>query len=411
MPISKSFVRACLGAALCLTPWLMAQAQGNSAPIRLGILSDQSGPYSAIGGKGSDVAVRLAIEDVGGKVLGRPVEFISADHQNKAELATSLARQWIDGGRVNAIVQGGGTSVVGFALKQVGQEKKTITMDAASTSVDLVGKACSPYGFQFAFDTYSMTNVPSAQMVRQGGGKWFFIAADYTFGKNIVRDARDFIEKSGGSIVGVASAPLGSIDYSSYLLQARSSGAEVIGLALAGTDLVNVLKQASEFGMDSGKQRLVGFFVMITDVVALGLEKAQGMMIASSFYWDLNDETRAWSKRFMNQYAGKVPSEVNSATYSATLHYLRAVEAAKTTDPDAVAAKMREMPINDMYNKSIQIRADGRALHDKYLLRIKSPQQSKYKYDLYEVVSRVPGVQAYSPMNEACPLVKRDGKS
>jgi len=274
-----------------------------------------------------------------------------------------------------------------------------------------VGTACTPYGFQFAFDTYSMTNVPSAQMVRQGGGKWFFIAADYTFGKNIVRDARDFIEKSGGSIVGVASAPLGSIDYSSYLLQARSSGADVIGLALAGTDLVNVLKQASEFGMDSGKQRLVGFFVMITDVVALGLEKAQGMMIASSFYWDLNDETRAWSKRFITQYAGKVPSEVNSATYSATLHYLRAVEAARTTDPDAVAAKMREMPINDMYNKSIQIRADGRALHDKYLLRIKSPQQSKYKYDLYEVVSRVPGVQAYSPMSEACPLVKRDGKS
>lgn len=411
MPISDSIMRACFGAALCLASCLPAQAQGNSGPIRLGIISDQSGPYSAIGGKGSDVAVRLAIEDVGGKVLGRPVEFISADHQNKAELATSLARQWIDGGRVNAIVQGGGTSVVGFALKQLGQEKKTITLDAASTSVDLVGKACSPYGFQFAFDTYSMTKVPSAQTVGQGGGKWFFIAADYTFGKNIVRDAREFIEKAGGSIVGVASAPLGTIDYSSYLMQARSSGADVIGLAVAGSDLVNVLKQASEFGMDSGKQRLAGFFVMIADVVALGLDKAQGMMIASSFYWDLNDQTRAWSKRFMTAYAGKVPSEVNSATYSATLHYLRAIEAAKTTDADAVAAKMREMPMNDMYNKSVQIRPDGRALHDKYLFRIKSPQQSKYKYDLYEVLARVPGVQAYSPMSDACPLVKNGTKS
>jgi branched-chain amino acid transport system substrate-binding protein len=370
------------------------------------VIADQSGAYSAIGGRGSTVAVRLAIEDFGGKVLGRPIEVVQADHQNKADLATSLSRQWIDNNKVVALIHGGGTSVVGFALKQLGKDKKIITLDSASTSTDLVGKACSPYGFQFAFDTYSMTKVPSASTVQRGENQWFFIAADYTFGKNIVKDATAFIDRAGGKVVGTVSAPLGSIDYSSFLLQAKSSKANAIGLALAGSDLVNVLKQASEFGMDDGKQKIVGFFVMINDVAALGLDKAQGMTISTSFYWDLNEQTRAWAKRFMAQYDGKVPSEVNAGAYSATLHMLRAMEAAKSTDPDLVAAKMREMRMNDMYNKDVLIREDGRALQDMYLMQIKAPAQSKYKYDFYQVLSRVPGNEAYGAQNPECPLVK-----
>lgn len=382
-----------------------AAAQGSGKTLKIGILSDFSGPYADVVGAGSVAAAKLAVEDMGGKVLGMPIEVISADNQNKPDVASAIARKWFDEEGVD-VLAGGAASSSGLAMQQVSREKKKIYLITDSASSDFTGKACSPYGFHFSYDTYALSNGTARALVKQGGDTWYFVTVDYAFGHALERDAASFVEKAGGKVLGQVLHPLGTPDFSSFLLQAQQSKAKVIGLANASTDTANTIKQAAEFGIGQGGQRLAALLIFITDVEGLGLKTAQGLVLTESFYWDHDDKTRAWTKRFMAAFNNKVPTMTQAGAYSAVLHYLKAVKAAGTKDADKVAAEMREMPVNDMNNHNVKIRADGRVLHTMYLEQVKSPAESKYPHDDFKTLAAIPGEEAFRPMSEGgCPLV------
>ncbi|WMT76341.1 ABC transporter substrate-binding protein [Bradyrhizobium sp. Ash2021] len=381
-----------------------ALAQISDNVVRIGVLNDQSGVYSDITGRGSVIAAQMAVEDFGGTVLGKPIEIIFADHQNKADVGSSIARKWIDRQGVDAIADVP-TSSVGFAIQELTRTKNRVFLNSGSGSSDLTGKACSPNAIAWTFDTYALAKGASA-LVKEGADSWFLLIADYAFGHSIERDLRSFVEASGGKVVGVARHPLGTSDFASFLLQAKSSNAKVIGLGNAGADTINAIKQASEFGITQSGQKLASILVNINDVNSLGLTLAQGLVTTEAFYWNLNAETRAWSERFMKLRQGMVPNMIQAGVYGSVLHYLKAVKNAGTDEAKAVVAEMKRMPIDDFYTKGARIREDGRVMRDMYVFQVKAPSESKEPFDYYRLVRTIPGEEAFRPLKEGgCPYV------
>jgi len=391
------------------TAGLMAIAATNAwaqtpAPLKIAVMDGFSGVYGDLTA-GEVEAMQMAIEDVGGKVLGRSVEILSADHQTKPDVGAAIARKWYDVDGVKMIT-GLGTSSVALAVRKISQEKGQIDINTGAASSDLSGPACSETGAHWVYDTYALAHVTGGAMVKAGGDSWFFLTADYAFGHALERDVSEVVKASGGTVLGAVRHPLSTQDFSSFLLQAQASKAKVIGLANAGQDTINSIKQAGEFGIVKGGQKLAGLLVFATDVQSLTLPVAQGLVLTESFYWDLNDETRAWTKRYRAK-KDRLPSMLTAGVYSSTLHYLKAVQAASTDEPKAVMAKMRELPVNDVMTKNGKLREDGRLVRDMYLFQVKSPAESKGKDDIYKLVATVPGDQAYRPLKDGkCPLIK-----
>jgi len=373
--------------------------------IKIGVLNDRSGLYADLSGEGSVVAARMAVEDFKAAEKGINVEIVSADHQNKPDIASNIARQWIDAEGVDLIVDVP-TSSAALAVSEIVREKNKVFMNSGAGSSDLTGSKCSPNTIHWTYDTWALSNGTAGQMVKQGGDTWFFITADYAFGHALERDAAAVVEKSGGQVLGTVRHPFPGQDFSSFLLQAQGSGAKVIGLANAGTDTTNAIKQAHEFGIVQGGQSLAGLLIFISDVHALGLETAQGLVLTESFYWDLNDQTRDWSKRFAERHNGAMPTMVHAGVYASVLHYLKAVEATKGKDTAALLAKMKEMPTDDPLFGQGQVRQDGRKIHPMYLLQVKAPADSKGAWDYYNVLATIPADQAFRPIGEGgCPHV------
>jgi branched-chain amino acid transport system substrate-binding protein len=381
-----------------------AQAQ---VSVKIGVLNDRSGLYADISGEGSAVAARMAVEDFKAKDKGINVEVISADHQNKPDVGSNIARQWYDNDGVDVITDVP-TSSVALAINQITKDKNKVFLNSGAASSDLTGKACSPNTIHWTYDTYALGQGTGGAMVKAGGDTWFFLTADYAFGHALERDTEAVVVKNGGKVLGKVRHPFPGQDFSSFLLQAQASKAKVIGLANAGGDTINSIKQAGEFGIVAGGQKLAGLLVFSSDVQALGLQTAQGLVLTESYYWDLNDQTRDFAKRFGDKFQGKVPTMVQAGVYSAILHYLKAVDATKSKDPAAVLAKMKEMPTDDPVFGKGTIRADGRKLHPMYLFEVKKPAESKGKNDLYKLVATLPAETAFRPLSESeCPLVKK----
>lgn len=397
-----------LVAVAVLAASLSSAHAAEKPPIKIAIVNDQGGVYAEAGGPGSLVAARLAAEAFGGEVLGRKIEILAYDHQNKPDLAASLTRKLIDVDKVDLIADGA-SSAAGLAINEVTRSAKKIFIVSGPAGTDFTGKACSLTTFHFNYDTYALANGTAKALVKQGGDTWFFLTADYTFGYNIQRDVTKFVEEAGGKVLGSVRHPLNTSDFGSFLLQAQASKAKIIGLANAGTDTVNAVKQGSEFGIVQGGQNFAGLLVFISDIHAIGLKVAQGLVLTTSFYWDIDDQTRAFSAKFGEQMKGRMPTMVNMGVYSGVNHFLTAVKATGSTDSEIVARKMRELRVNDVYNKDIEIRDDGRVLHDMYLMKVKSPAESKKPYDYYQVLAKISGRDAFRPLSESeCPLVKKD---
>ncbi|TAK86505.1 MAG: ABC transporter substrate-binding protein [Betaproteobacteria bacterium] len=394
------------GAVILALAAMGAQAQVSDGVIKIGVMNDMSSLYADIGGPGSVTAARMAVEDFGAAKKGMKVEILSADHQNKPDVGSAIARQWYDVDKVDAIFDVP-TSSVALAVNQVTRDKgKAFIVTGAATS-DLTGKACSPNTIHWLYDTWMLANGTGGAIVKTGGDSWFFITADYAFGHALERDTAEVVKKNGGKVLGAVRAPLNTQDFSSFLLQAQASKAKIIGLANAGGDTINSIKQAAEFGIVKGGQNLAGLLVFITDVHGLGLQTAQGLILTENFYWDMNDQTRAWSKRFAARNGGKYPSMDHAGVYSAVLHYLKAVEAAKTDEGTKIIAQMKKMPTDDPLFGKGRVRADGRKIHPAYLFEVKKPSESKYPYDYYKVRATIPAEQAFRPEKEGgCPLVK-----
>ncbi|MFY0577094.1 ABC transporter substrate-binding protein [Cystobacter fuscus] len=376
--------------------------------IKIGVLNDQSGLYADMSGQSSVLAARMAVEDFGGKVNGTPVEVIAADHQNKPDIGANLARQWIDVDKVDVIVDVP-TSSVALAVSEIVKGKNKVLLDSGAGTVELTGKACSPNTIHWTYDTYALAHGTGSAVVASGGDTWFFLTVDYTFGQSLEKDVADVVKASGGKVLGSVRHPLNTADFSSFLLQAQSSGAKVIGLANAGGDTINAIKAAREFGITEGGQKLAGLLVFISDVHALGLPTAQGLRLTSPFYWDTNEQTRAFSKRFAERNGGRVPDMGHAGVYASVLHYLKAVQALGADgDGRAVVARMKEMPTEDPLFGKGSIRADGRKLHPMSLYEVKAPGESKKPWDYYKLVRTIPAEQAFKPLAQSeCPLVKK----
>jgi len=376
--------------------------------VRIGVLTDMTGFYSDLAGPGSVLAVRMAAEDFGGKVLGKPIEVVSADHQNKADIASNTARKWFDEGGVDAAVDmvNSGTAL---AVMPLGAEKKRITLLSGPATTAITGEKCTAYNVHYTYNNWSLANGTGREVVASGGKSWFFVTADYVFGKSLEADTAKVVEAAGGKVLGSVRHPQSSSDFSSYLLQAQASGAQVIGMANAGADTINTIKQAKEFGV-TPKQTLAGLLVFISDVHSLGLDIAKGMYLTTAFYWDRDEASRAWSKRFQNHPDNKkkaMPTMVQAGLYSATTHYLKAIQAAGTDDADAVIAKMKGTPVDDFFGKGV-IGPDGLFRHDMYLVQVKTPAESKYAWDYYKILKTIPAAQAFPTVEaQACPLVKK----
>ena len=383
---------------------LMASAAHAQTSIKIGVLNDRSGIYSDITGEGSAIAAQMAAEDFGTD-KGITVEVVSADHQNKPDVGSNIARQWYDTENVDVIADVP-TSSVALAINDITREKNKIFLNSGAATSDLTGSKCSPNTVHWTYDTWALANGTGSAMVNAGGKTWFFLTADYAFGHALERDTSAVVVANGGEGLGVVRTPFPGTDFSSFLLQAQASGAQVIGLANAGGDTINSIKQASEFGITQGGQALAGLLMFVNDVHALGLDVAQGLVLTESFYWDLNDQTREWSARF-EEKTGKKPSMIQAGVYGAVLHYLKAVEAAGTKDAEAVMAKMKEMPTDDpLFGKGV-VRQDGRKVHPMYLFRVKTPDQSKGEWDLYETVAPIPADKAFRPLADGgCELAK-----
>ncbi|MFO1195626.1 MAG: ABC transporter substrate-binding protein [Burkholderiaceae bacterium] len=383
-----------------------AHAQFSDGAVRIGILNDQSGLYEALTGRGSVIAARMAIEDAGGTVGGRPVEVVIGDHQNKADIGASLARRWIDEERVDAIFDVP-NSAVAIAVLEVARQKNRVVGFSGPVSPALTGAQCAPTAFSWTWDTFSLANTTARALVVAGMKNWYFVTLDSAAGAAMEGDARRVVESGGGKVLGGVKHPLNISDFSSFLLQAQASKAQVVALANAGADTVNAIKQAAEYRLTERGQKVASLLLTINDVHGLGLPAAKGVVTAESFYWDLDDETRAWTKRFQAQYGGPA-NMVHAGVYSVVLHYLKAAKAANTDDSATVAAKMKELPVNDFYTKNVKVQPNGRLPRDMYLFEVKSPTESKGAWDYYRLVGKVPGQQAYRPAEESgCPLVKK----
>ena len=402
----KNLASLCLAAAAWVAIAAPAQAQISDGIVRIGVINDQSGMYADITGARSVAAARMAVEDFGGTVLGKPIEIVVADHQNKVDVAAAIAQKWIDVDHVDAIADATGSGVA-LALQEIVRRTNRILMVASAASSDLTGSKCADTATHWAYDTYSLAKGTAREVTRKGGDSWFFITADYAFGHAMERDATNFIQQSGGKVLGSVSPPQGTTDFASFVLRAQSSNAKIIGLATASSDTINVAKQIGEFGLTAKGQKVGGLLVFINDIDALGLKAAQGMMLTTSFYWDMNDETRAWTKRFWEKAGNAKPPNMDQAgIYAAVLHYLKAVQAAGTDEGKAVARKMRELRVNDFYNKNVEVRADGRVMHKMHLMEVKSPAESKHKFDYYKLVSDIAPADAFRPLSEGgCPLL------
>ncbi|WP_296581195.1 ABC transporter substrate-binding protein [Xanthobacter sp.] len=382
-----------------------AFAQVSDGKIKIGLLSDLAGVYSDINGEGSAQAARLAAEEFGNAINGVPVEIIVGDHQNKADVAASLARKWIDTEQVDVIADVP-NSAAALAVQAITKERKRIFLMSGPGSVDLTGKACSPYGFMWTWDTHSVSSATARALVNKGDKSWFFITADYAFGHSLEEEASKTVKAMGGTVKGGVRVPLATSDFSSFLLQAQASGAKVVALANAGGDTINSVKQATEFGLPQGGQTLAGLLLNINDIHALTLPVAKGLILSNSFYWDMNDETRAWSKTFEAK-TGRKPSMNQAGVYSAVRHYLQAVKDLGTDDADKVAAKMRATPVTDMMMKDAKIGENGRVFNNMYLFEVKKPAESKGPWDYLTLLQTVPGAEAYIPVKDSgCPLVK-----
>jgi branched-chain amino acid transport system substrate-binding protein len=391
--------------AIAVLLMIVSSAHAENGKVTIGVLSDMSSVYADNEGPGGVVAVKMAIEDFGGKVLGAPIDLITADHQNKPDIGVSIAREWYDSRHVDAIV-GLGNSAVGLAVQGVARERGKITLISGSATSGLTGAQCSPTGMQWTIDTYALAKGAVSAFSEEEEKTWFLLTADYAFGKALEADVVHHLTASGGKLLGSVRHPLNSSDLSSFLLQAQSSGAQVIGFANAGGDTINSIKQAREFGLGNSA-RLAALFLMVTDVHSIGLEAAQGLRTAEAFYWDQDDETRAFSRRFMARHPS-APTQLQAGMYSATFHYLKAVQAAGTDEPKAVVAKMREMPINDFMTHGGKVRVDGRIIRDIYVLQVKAPVESRGPWDLMRVIKRIPGEEAFRPISESeCPYVKK----
>jgi branched-chain amino acid transport system substrate-binding protein len=374
--------------------------------VKLGVLNDRSGVYADLSGEGSVIAAQMAVEDFKAADKGIKVDIVSADHQNKPDIGAGIARQWYDQDGVDVILDVP-TSSVALAVSQVTKEKNKIFINSGAGSTDLTGKQCSPNTIHWTYDTYALAKGTGAAMVKRGGDTWFFITADYAFGKSLEDNTSAIVTAAGGKILGSVKTPFPNSDFSSFLLQAQASQAKVIGLANAGGDTINAIKQASEFGITQGGQSLAGLLIFISDVHALGLPAAQGLVLTEAFYWDLNDGTREWSKRFAAKDGGKMPTMVHAGVYASVLHYLKAVDAIKSKDTAQILAKMKEMPTDDALFGKGQIRVDGRVIHDMYLFEVKKPADSKGEWDYYKLLATIPASEAFRPLSEGgCPLVK-----
>jgi branched-chain amino acid transport system substrate-binding protein len=391
-------------AAALLGGAMAAQAQTSNKPIKIGVLSDMSSLYADQAGLGSVEAARMAIEDAGGKIGDRSIELVSADHQHKTDVATTIVRHWIDVEGVDVIVDMP-NSAVALAVQQIVKDKNKVALYSTAATTELTGKQCSPNGVQWVYDAYSNAAGLAKALVAKGEKSWYFLTVDYALGIALQAEAAKTITALGGTVVGNVRHPLNNSDFSSFLLQAQASKAKVIAFANAGSDTINSVKQAGEFGLTKD-HTIVAPLVYISDIHSMGLPTAQGLTYVEGFYWDLNDDTRAWSKRFFERRKA-MPTMTHAGVYSSVSHYLKSVKAAGTNDSQAVLAKMRETPVNDFFSKGGKIRKDGRMVHDMLLVQVKKPAESKYPWDYYKVLATIPGDEAFRPLSESeCPLVK-----
>ena len=406
--------RACQG--LCASVALLAAATGASAQevrisddvVRLGILTDLNGPFADITGPGSAAAIQMAIDDFGGQVLGKKIELLVADHQNKADIASSKARDWFDTGKLDAILDVA-VSAPALAVLEVAKQKQKVIIFNGPGTDRLTNDLCMPSTVHYVYDTYALANVTASAITQRGAKDWYFITADYAFGHSLQEQASAVVNAQGGKVLGAAKHPIAATDFASFLLSAQNSKALVVGLANAGADTVNTIKAAREFGLTQGKnkQTLAGLLMYINDIHAIVLRTAGGLMLTEAFYWDMNEATRTWSKRYFEKMK-KMPNMSQAGAYSSTMHYLKAVQAAKTDDTAAVMAQMKAMPINDFFAKNGRIREDGRMVHDMYLFEVKQQSESKYPWDYYKLVATVPGDKAFLPLSQSkCPMVKK----
>jgi branched-chain amino acid transport system substrate-binding protein len=391
---------------LIMSLGITVAAGADEAPVKIGVLTDMSSLYRDIGGPGSVAAAQMAIDDFGGKVLGKPIQLVSADHQNKPDIGSAIARKWYSDEGVDVITDVP-TSSVALSVENVSRELHRLVLFTGAGSSDITGRNCSPYAAHWVYDTYALAHGTGSAIVKQGGKNWYFITADYAFGHALERDTAAVVQASGGKVLGQSLVPLDTADFSTYLLAAQSSRAQIIGLANAGQDTINSIKQASEFGITKGGQRLAGLLIFITDVHSLGLETAQGLELTSAFYWDQNDQTRAWSRRFFAK-VGHMPTMSQAGVYSAIHHYLEAVQALESKDPNKVMAKMRATPINDFMTHNGELRVDGRVLRDLYLFEVKSPAESKEPWDYFKELRTIPANEAFRPLDQGgCSMVKQ----
>jgi branched-chain amino acid transport system substrate-binding protein len=392
-------------AALAFAGTASAQISGNV--VKIGVLNDQSSLYADLGGQGSVTAAKMAIEDFKAKAKGLNVEVVFADHQNKADVGNAIATKWIDAEGVDVIVDVPNSGVA-LAVNQIVRDKGKVFINSGAASSDLTGAKCSPNTVHWTYDTWMLANGTGSAIVKRGGDSWYFLTADYAFGHALERDTEAVVLKAGGKVVGKVRHPLNTQDFSSFLLQAQASKAKIVGLANAGGDTINSIKQASEFGIVKGGQNLAGLLVFLSDVHGLGLDKAQGLILTTTFYWDHNDQTRTWAKRFAAANGNKYPTMVQAGVYAGVLHYLKAVAALKSDDGAKVVAKMKEMPTDDPLFGKGTIRADGRKVHPAYLVEVKKPSESKGPYDYYKVLATIPAEQAFRPLADGgCELVKK----
>ncbi|MCA3210986.1 MAG: ABC transporter substrate-binding protein [Burkholderiales bacterium] len=400
----KRTLLSTLVAAACALGLPAAQSQVSDNVVRIGVLTDMSSLYTDLAGRGSEVAARMAVEDFGAQKKGLRVEIVSADHQNKADVGSNIARQWYDVDKVDVIVDVPNSGVA-LAVNQITRDKGKAFLVSGAASADLTGKACSPNTIHWTYDTWMLANGTGEAIVKTGGDSWFFLTADYAFGHALERDTEAVVARNGGRVVGKVRHPLNTQDFSSFLLQAQSSRAKIIGLANAGGDTTNSIKQAAEFGIVKGGQNLAGLLVFLTDVHALGLPTAQGLILTETFYWDMNDQTRAFARRFAAANRGIHPTMVHAGVYSSVLHYLKAVEAAKTDDGSRIIAQMKSMPTEDPLFGKGSIRADGRKIHPAYLMEVKRPAESKGAWDYHRLRATIPAERAFRPLADGgCPL-------
>jgi branched-chain amino acid transport system substrate-binding protein len=402
--MKKIIAAAVTAMFICAGP-ATAQEKISNGIVKIAVLTDMSGLYADNVGAGSVLATRMAVEDFGGQVLGKPIQVVTADHQNKADIASTKVREWIDRDQVDVITELG-SSAVALAAMKIGTEKNRITMVTGAGATRISGEDCTATNLHWVYDTYALANVASKSLVEAGGKSWYFIAADYAFGHALENDGTKVIKASGGTVLGSARYPIPGNDFGSFLLRAQASKADVVALANAGMDTQIAIKQAREFGLTE-KQKVVAMLMSIADVHSLGLAQAKGMYFTESFYWDLNDEARKFSRRFFENHK-RMPTALQAGQYSAVLTYLKAVQAAGTDDTAQVMKAIKSMPVNDAFAKNGKVRADGKMVHDMYLVEVKAPNESKTPWDYYRIVKTVPGELAFAPLSESqCPLAKK----